>query len=46
LQFADFINAVKTGGATLVDCREGLKPVKIITSIYESAESGREVYLK
>jgi len=46
LQIADLIEAVRKGGPTLNDCVEGLKSVKIITSIYESAEGNSPVTIK
>jgi predicted dehydrogenase len=44
-QLADFVRAVRTGGAPLVDGREGRKAVAIIEGIYESARTGRTVSL-
>jgi predicted dehydrogenase len=45
-QLADFVRAVQTGAAPLVDGREGRKAVEVIRAIYESAQTGRTVELK
>jgi predicted dehydrogenase len=42
-QLADFVNAIRTGTAPLVDGREGRKAVAIIQAIYQSAQTGRTV---
>ena len=39
-QFEDFIRALETGSAPLVDCPEGRKSVEIILAIYKSARAG------
>jgi UDP-N-acetyl-2-amino-2-deoxyglucuronate dehydrogenase len=44
-QLKDFVRAVQTGIAPLVDGREGRKSVEIILAIYRAAESGRSVKL-
>ena len=44
-QLADFLQAIDTGGAPLVDGREGRKSVEIIRAIYHSAETGQAVRL-
>lgn len=44
-QLADFVKALRTGGAPLVDGREGRKSVEIILAAYKSAETGRRVEL-
>jgi predicted dehydrogenase len=44
-QIADFVEAIRTGRAPLVDGREGRKAVAIIEAIYESARTGRMVAL-
>src|SRR5437763_908489 len=44
-QLADFVRAIRTGGAPLVDGREGRKAVAIIQAIYKAAETGRTVAL-
>ena len=44
-QLADFVEAIRTGRAPLVDGREGRKAVAIIEGIYESARTGRTVGL-
>src|SRR5204862_4935689 len=40
-QLADFVRAVQTGAAPLVDGREGRKAVEVIQAGYESARTGR-----
>lgn len=42
-QLADFVHAIQTGSAPLVDGREGRRAVEVILGIYRSAESGRVV---
>jgi UDP-N-acetyl-2-amino-2-deoxyglucuronate dehydrogenase len=42
-QFADFVRAIRTNSAPLVDGREGRKAVAVIEAIYQSAASGRAV---
>src|SRR5262249_17926124 len=42
-QLADFVRAVQTDSAPLVDGREGRKAVAVIEAIYRSAASGRTV---
>ncbi len=44
-QLKDFVRAVQTGSAPLVDGEEGRKSVEIILAIYKAAESGRAVRL-
>src|SRR5262249_29863350 len=44
-QLADFVRAIETGGAPLVDGREGRKAVALIQAIYQSAATGRTVEL-
>ncbi len=44
-QLKDFVRAVQTGTAPLVDGEEGRKSVEIILAIYKAAESGRAVRL-
>jgi UDP-N-acetyl-2-amino-2-deoxyglucuronate dehydrogenase len=44
-QIEDMIEAVDTGRKPLIDAREGRKSVEIVTSIYESAKSGKMVTL-
>jgi UDP-N-acetyl-2-amino-2-deoxyglucuronate dehydrogenase len=44
-QLKDFVRAVQTGTAPLVDGQEGRKSVEIILAIYKAAESGRAVKL-
>jgi UDP-N-acetyl-2-amino-2-deoxyglucuronate dehydrogenase len=39
-QLADFVEAIRTGRAPMVDGREGRKAVAIIEAIYESARTG------
>ncbi|MEC1523752.1 Gfo/Idh/MocA family oxidoreductase [Neobacillus niacini] len=43
LQFIDMINAVKEDREPLVNGEEGLKPLKIISAIYQSARTGQPV---
>ncbi|MFO0881628.1 MAG: Gfo/Idh/MocA family oxidoreductase [Gemmataceae bacterium] len=45
-QLADFVEAIRTGRAPLVDGREGRKAVAIIEGIYQSAATGKMVTLK
>ena len=45
-QLGDFIEAIQTGRAPLVDGREGRRAVEVILGIYESAATGRPVALK
>ncbi len=45
-QLADFIEAIQTGRAPVVDGREGRRAVEVILGIYESAATGRPVALK
>ena len=44
-QLADFVQAIETGRAPLVNGREGRKAVEIILAIYRSAAKGRVVEL-
>jgi predicted dehydrogenase len=44
-QLTDFVRAIETGTAPLVDGREGRKAVEIILGIYRSAATGRTVEL-
>jgi UDP-N-acetyl-2-amino-2-deoxyglucuronate dehydrogenase len=44
-QLADFVRAIQTNTAPLVDGREGRKAVAVIEAIYQSAASGRTVNL-
>jgi predicted dehydrogenase len=44
-QLADFVQAIRTGTAPLVDGREGRKAVEIILAIYRSAATGQTVAL-
>ncbi len=44
-QLADFLHAIDTGTAPLVDGREGRRSVEIIRAIYRSAQTGRAVEL-
>jgi predicted dehydrogenase len=44
-QLADFVHALRTNSAPLVDGREGRKAVAIIQAIYRSAASGHTVTL-
>jgi predicted dehydrogenase len=45
-QLADFVHAIQSGGAPLVDGREGRKAVEVIQAIYRSAQTGRTVPLE
>jgi UDP-N-acetyl-2-amino-2-deoxyglucuronate dehydrogenase len=45
-QLADFVRAIRTDSAPLVDGREGRKAVAIIEAIYRSARTGEVVALK
>jgi UDP-N-acetyl-2-amino-2-deoxyglucuronate dehydrogenase len=45
-QLADFVQAISTGQAPLVDGREGRRAVEIILGIYESMRTGRAVEVK
>lgn len=42
----DVIHAIESGGRALVDGLEGRKSLELINAIYESAETGREVFLR
>ncbi len=42
-QLADFVRAIRTNSAPLVDGREGRKAVAVIEAIYQSAATGRTV---
>lgn len=44
-QLADFVRAIRTNTAPLVDGREGRKAVALICAIYESMRTGRAVAL-
>jgi predicted dehydrogenase len=44
-QLADFVRAIQTNSAPLVDGREGRKAVAVIEAIYQSAATGRTVTL-
>ena len=44
-QFEDFVAALKTGRAPMVDGREGRKAVELILAIYRSARTGKTVRL-
>jgi predicted dehydrogenase len=45
-QLADFVRAIETDTAPLVDGREGRRAVEVIEAIYQSAATGRVVVLK
>ena len=40
------IDCIETGSANLVDGLQGRKSIELISAIYESAETGKEVFLK
>ncbi len=44
-QFADVLDAIKTGRTPAIDGHEGRRSVEIILAIYQSAEIGRSVAL-
>jgi UDP-N-acetyl-2-amino-2-deoxyglucuronate dehydrogenase len=44
-QLADFVRAIRTGGAPLVDGREGRRAVEIILAVYDSMATGQTVRL-
>jgi predicted dehydrogenase len=44
-QFEDFVAALRTGRAPMVDGREGRKAVELILAIYRSARTGKTVRL-
>jgi len=44
-QLADFVHAIRTDSAPLVDGREGRRAVEVIEAIYRSAETERSVVL-
>lgn len=44
--FKDVIDSLKSGRKGLIDGIEGRKSVELINAIYESAESGKEVFLR
>ena len=45
-QLTDFIQAIQTGRAPLVDGREGRKAVEVILGVYASTKTGQQVVLK
>lgn len=45
LQFKDVLRAIKRGEQPAIDGREGRRSVEIITAIYKSARSGKQVTL-
>ncbi|ADY51709.1 oxidoreductase domain protein [Pseudopedobacter saltans DSM 12145] len=45
LQITDFINALNASAKPFIDGEEGRKSVRIIEAIYESARTGKPVYL-
>lgn len=45
MQLQDFVNAVNKGEKPWIDATEGKKSVDIICAIYESAKTGKKVYL-
>lgn len=44
--FRDVINCMKTGRKGLIDGLEGRKSVELINAIYESSETGKEIYVR
>jgi len=44
-QLKDFVKAIQTGSAPLVDGAEGRKSVEIILAIYKSSQTGKKVVL-
>jgi len=44
--YEDVINAINNNTKALVDGLEGRKSLELITAIYESIETGKEVYLR
>ena len=40
------VNCIESGSANLVDGLQGRKSIELISAIYESAETGKEVFLK
>ena len=44
--YENVISSLQSGGPALVDGLEGRKSLELITAIYESAETGKEVYLR
>jgi len=44
--FKDVVNSIQDGKRGLIDGLEGRKSVELINAIYESAESGKEVFLR
>lgn len=44
--FKDVIESLKSGRRGLIDGLEGRKSIELINAIYESAETGKEVFLK
>src|SRR5579883_614971 len=45
-QLADFVRAIQTNSAPLVDGREGRKSVAVIEAIYQSATTGRTISIQ
>ena len=44
-QIADFVRSVRNGMSPWLDANEGRKAIAVICAIYESAQTGRKVYL-
>ena len=40
------VDCITNGSANLVDGLQGRKSIELISAIYESAETGKEVFLK
>jgi predicted dehydrogenase len=44
-QLEDMMHAIETGKTPLIDAIEGRKSVEIVLAIYESARTGKRVFL-
>jgi len=44
--YEDVVNSIKTNSKSLIDGFEGRKSLELISAIYESVETGKEVYLR
>jgi predicted dehydrogenase len=45
LQYCDIVDAIRSGRSPQVSGEEGLSSLRIVRSIYESSQTGRDVLL-
>ena len=45
MQYANMVDAIRSGAPLLVDAKQGRQPLEIILGIYESSKTGKTVYL-